>query len=53
VKAMFINKNSQPIEKFSSDIYSKIGLVICVVGILVIGFASSVFDYINDLTFGL
>lgn len=53
VKAMFINKNDQPIEKFSSDIYSKIGLVICVVGILVIGFASSIFDYINDLTFGL
>lgn len=50
VKAMFIDKSDHPIEKFSSDIYSKIGLIICVTGIFVIGFASLIYEYIHRLS---
>lgn len=46
IKAMFINKNENPIEHFKSDIYTKTGLIICVLGMLVIGFASGIFDHI-------
>ncbi|MBK8553410.1 MAG: NADH-quinone oxidoreductase subunit N [Ignavibacteria bacterium] len=53
VKAMFINENENPIEKIHSDGYSKAGMVICVIGILLLGFAGSLFDYINSLSFGL
>ncbi len=53
VKAMFINQNENPIEKIESDGYAKVGMVICVIGILTLGFAGSLFDYINSLSFGL
>ena len=53
VKAMFINENEHPIEKINSDGYTKLGLVICVIGILMLGIAGSVFDYISSLSFGL
>jgi len=53
VKAMFIDKNDQPIEKFSSDIYSKTGIVLCVAGIFIIGFASIIYEFINSLSFGI
>lgn len=53
VKAMFINKNEQPIAKFQSDGYTKIGLVLCALGIFVLGFWSQVYEFINGLTFGI
>lgn len=53
VKAMFVDKNETPIEKFISDTPAKIALVICVVGILVTGFINFIFEYINSLSFGL
>jgi NADH-quinone oxidoreductase subunit N len=46
VKAMFINKNESPIRKLTSTVYEKIAFVLCLGGVLVIGFASSVYDYI-------
>ncbi len=46
IKAMFINKNEKPIEFFSSDNFTKLGFVICVIGMLTIGFASGIFDKI-------
>lgn len=49
VKAMFINKNEQPIAYFISDSASRVGLLICVIGIFVIGFASPVYEYINRI----
>ncbi len=51
VKAMFINKNETPIEHFKNDFLTRLGLIICVVGIIVIGFASTFFDYLNNLNF--
>ena len=53
VKAMFINKNDSPIEKIENDFYTKAGLMLCTIGIIVIGFAGIIFEYINSLTFGV
>lgn len=50
VKAMFINKNETPIAYFKSDFATKIGLLICVIGLFVIGFASPIYEYINQIT---
>ena len=46
VKAMFINTSDHPVEYFKSDFYTRLGLVICLIGIFVIGFASNIFEYI-------
>jgi NADH-quinone oxidoreductase subunit N len=49
VKAMFINKNENPIVSLEPSLYERMALIICVTGILVIGFASSVYQYINSV----
>lgn len=49
IKAMLINKSETPIAFFESDQPSRIALAGCVIGILVIGFYSPVFEYIKDL----
>lgn len=53
VKAMFINKNDTPIEYFRSDSYMKISLVVCLVGLLAIGFASGIYEYLAQVSFGM
>ncbi|MBV6477515.1 MAG: NADH-quinone oxidoreductase subunit N [Ignavibacteria bacterium] len=53
VKAMFINENEQPIEKITSDVYAKLGLAICVLGIVFTGLFGIIFDYINTLSKGI
>ena len=53
VKAMYINKNDEPIAAFRSDNYSRAGLVICTLGILLLGLASSVYQSIDIYSFGL
>jgi NADH-quinone oxidoreductase subunit N len=53
IKAMFINKNENPIAKFKSDVPTRFGLMICVAGIFFTGFASIIFEYIKNLSFGL
>lgn len=47
VKAMFINKSEAPILTLQSTLYEKIGFALCLAGVLVIGFTSSVFEYIH------
>ncbi|MDH5248536.1 MAG: NADH-quinone oxidoreductase subunit N [Cyclobacteriaceae bacterium] len=46
VKAMFINKNESPIPTLSVSGYEKIALSICVLGIVMIGFLSTVYNYV-------
>lgn len=46
VKAMFINKNETPIETFRSDWAGRVGMVLCLAGMVVIGFYSNIFTYI-------
>ena len=53
VKAMFINKNDTPIESFRSDGYTRVSLVACSVGILLLGILSVVYDQISLLAYGM
>lgn len=53
VKAMFINKSDNPIQYFKSDFLTRFGLIICITGIVVVGFASVIFEYIRMLSFGM
>jgi len=53
VKAMFINKNDSPIPVFKSDFMSKLGLAICIAGIVATGFASGLFEMIRNLSYGI
>lgn len=53
VKAMFINKNVEPVEAFRSDFSTRLALGICVAGIFITGFASIVFEAIRKLSFGV
>lgn len=49
VKAMFINKNETPIAALTSTVYEKTALALCVTGVLLIGFVSGVYEYIESL----
>jgi NADH-quinone oxidoreductase subunit N len=53
VKAIFMDQNETPIEKISVPAVSKIAMYICVLGIVVTGIASIVYDYIHSISFGL
>ncbi len=53
VKAMFLNRSDRPIAYFKSDGYTKLGLAICIAGIILIGFASPVYEFILKFTYGL
>jgi len=53
VKAMFINSSDQPIEKFSSDGYMKVSLVICMIGMVILGFTSGIYEYLGSVGFGI
>ena len=53
VKAMFINKSESPIGHFKSDGYTRLGLILCTLGIFAIGFFSIIFEYIRSFSFGI
>jgi NADH-quinone oxidoreductase subunit N len=53
VKAIFINPNETPIEKLTTDNYTKVSFAICLIGIFAIGFASCIYEYLNGVSFGL
>ncbi len=53
VKAMFIDKNENPIPYFKTDVYARIGLLICLAGIFIIGFASPIYEFIRTISFGI
>jgi len=53
IKAMFLNRSDRPIAYFKSELYTRLGLVICIAGIFAIGIASSIFEAIYKLSFGL
>lgn len=53
VKAMFINKNDNPIPTFKSDLMTRTGLLLSAVGIFILGFWSQVYEWINNLSIGI
>ncbi|MEP0133669.1 MAG: NADH-quinone oxidoreductase subunit N [Eudoraea sp.] len=50
VRAMFLRKGDNPIPFFRNKIYMRIGLVITVLGILLLGIYSPLYDYIYELS---
>lgn len=53
VKAMFISPNEKPIGTFRSDNYTRVSLIVCMAGILLLGIVSAVYDRISLLAFGM
>jgi NADH-quinone oxidoreductase subunit N len=53
VKAMFINSNEAPVARLRSNFSAKLALGICIAGIVITGFASSLFEMIRGLSFGI
>jgi len=53
VKAMFIVKSDVAIPTFRNDLITKIGLGICVAGMIIMGFVGYILEYINSLSFGV
>ncbi|MDR2233201.1 MAG: NADH-quinone oxidoreductase subunit N [Tannerella sp.] len=53
VKAMYITPNDAPIAPFKSDPYTRISLIVCLAGILLLGFLSSIYEGIRMVSNGL
>lgn len=53
VKAMYINKNENPVASFSSDGYSKAGLIICTASVVLLGLLGFIYEKIDQFSFGL
>ena len=52
VRSIFMDPNEQPIEKLSVPIMPKLALYICLLGIVVIGIWSNIYEYIYSLSTG-
>jgi len=53
VKAMFINSNNTPVPFFRTCCVTRTGLVLCALGLVVLGFAAVVYQQMFDMSFGL
>lgn len=53
VKAMFINQSETAVAPFRSDVYTRISLVACMTGILLLGLLSTVYESIGMFGFGI
>jgi len=53
VKAMYIKKNDSPVLSFRSDAYTRIGLVLCTIGVVFAGILSGVYQYLDTFAYGL
>ena len=49
IRAVFMDKNDQPIEKINLEFSPKLGLIICGAGIVLVGLLSWIYDYITTL----
>ena len=50
IRAIFIRKSENPIPFFKNKIYMRLGLLITVIGILVLGLYSPLYDFIYELS---
>ncbi|MCW3092807.1 MAG: dehydrogenase subunit [Ferruginibacter sp.] len=50
IRAVFMDKNEQPIEKINMHPSTKLGMIICGAGIVFVGLLSWIYDYIVALT---
>ncbi|MEP7256292.1 MAG: NADH-quinone oxidoreductase subunit N [Ferruginibacter sp.] len=49
IRAVFMEKNENPIEKVQIDLSAKLGLTICGAGIILVGLLSWIYDYIQSM----
>lgn len=49
VRAMFMDKNEQPVENINTEPATRFGLVICAAGIMLVGLLSWIYNYIQSL----
>ena len=50
VRAVFMEKNEQPIEPLKTDLGVKLGLIICGAGIILVGLLSWIYEHLQTLT---
>jgi NADH-quinone oxidoreductase subunit N len=50
VKAMFIDKNDMPLAKLTGSLSMRLSLVICLAGVIALGFTNGLFEYIYAIT---
>lgn len=50
IRAVFMDSNEQPIGKIKLDLSTKLGMIICGTGIVLLGLLSWVYDYITALS---
>ncbi len=50
VKAIFIDPNETPIEKVEGSFSAKLAIWVCMAGLILTGFASCIYNYINNLS---
>ena len=50
VRAIFMDKNEQPVKKLALSFSVKLGLIICAAGIVLTGLFSWIYDYISSLS---
>ncbi len=53
IRAMFLRKSDHPIPFFKNKLYMRLGLIITVIGILILGLYSPLYDYIYELSSNL
>ncbi|MFT3933324.1 MAG: NADH-quinone oxidoreductase subunit N [Chitinophagaceae bacterium] len=54
VKTIFIDRNEhEPIAHLKVELFPKLALLICVAGIILLGLASGVYEYIYSISFGI
>lgn len=53
VKAMFIDRSEHPIEPLESDFLTRASVVISVLGVLVVGIISQIFDWVQFYSWGI
>ena len=49
VKAMYIDVSDEPLASVRADSFNRLSLTLCSIGILTIGFLSSIYEYIGNL----
>lgn len=50
VRAVFMEKNEQPVERIQVGLSAKLGMMICAAGIVLAGLLSWIYDYIQSLS---
>jgi NADH-quinone oxidoreductase subunit N len=53
IKAMFLTTSEDAIGYFKSDLPTRLGLIICVGGIIIVGLYSPIYEIIKNLSFGI